>query len=155
MSDCDGPVGQVAAHVSGDEDGPICAWSFNVGDGRIVYAGEISDRTFALLDDEARAAFGGNSFGWYLICYWPDRSEVWAKCAGDDESRRLVTLIGSMLYAGSLWRAENDKHRDEVAAIRREVDERGADPMVHNLLEIFDAMGIAQAVSDNATSQSD
>lgn len=115
-SDADGPVGQLASHVSCDEDGQIIGWSFNVGDGRIVYAGEISNRSFAELDKDARAAFGGKPFGWFLMCFWPDRHEVWAKCAGDDESRRLVTLIGSMLYAGALWRQE------DVAGARAIVD---------------------------------
>jgi hypothetical protein len=115
-SDHDGPVGQLAASVEGDEDGQIIGWSFNVGDGRIIYCGEISNRNFDALDEDARAAFGGKPFGWFLMCFWPDRCEVWAKCAGDDEARRLVTLIGSMLYAGKLWRD------DDFAGARAMVD---------------------------------
>lgn len=105
--DHNGPVGQITAHVSGDEDGPICGWSFNVGDGRIVYCGEISNARFAELDEDERAAYGGKPFGWFLMCYWPDRSEVWAKCGTEEQSERMVTLIGSMLYAGHLWRQED------------------------------------------------
>lgn len=105
-SETDGPVGQICSHVSGDEDGQIIGWSFNVGDGRIVYCGEISNRRFAELDEEERAAFGGKPFGWFLMCYWPDRSEVWAKAAGDEQARALVTLIGGMFYVGALWRQQ-------------------------------------------------
>jgi hypothetical protein len=102
-----GKVGELTAIVSGYDDGPICGWSFDVGDGRLIYAGEISNHNFSELDEDACEAFGGKPFGWFLMCFWHDRQEVWAKCAGEDEARRLVTLIGSMLYAGFLWRQED------------------------------------------------
>lgn len=143
MTNHNGPVGQLTSHVDQDEDGQIIGWSFNVGDGRIVYAGEISNASFAALDEDVRAAFGGKPFGWFLMCFWPDRHEVWAKCAGDDESRHLVTLIGSMLYAGMLWRKEAEtyqKHREAVEKMRHIKATQGGEPMLHRLFAIVDEL---------------
>lgn len=102
-----GPVGQLCQIVSGDEDGPTCGWSFNVGDGRIVYAGEITNRAFAELDPDQQAALGGKPVGWFLIIYWPDRHEVFAKAKDEAAAQALVATLGATLYAGHLWRQED------------------------------------------------
>lgn len=122
IDDDDGPVGQLCPHVSGNEDGPICGWSFNVGDGRIIHCGEISKAAFADLSREQREAYGGKPFGWFLMCYWHDRHEIWAKVGDEDLARRMVLMIGSMLYAGALWRA------GDVEASRKAVDDATVAP---------------------------
>jgi hypothetical protein len=92
--DDDGPVGTLTQHVSGDEDGPTCGWSFNVGDGRIVYGGEITRRRFAELDPEHRAALGNSIMGWFLMLYSPDGVRVLGKASDEDAARDAVEWVG-------------------------------------------------------------
>lgn len=95
-----GPVGQLTQHVSG-EDGPTVGWEFNLGGGRYVWGGEISEALFEDFDRDQKDAMTGY-FGFFIILYEPE-PRVIGKAVDEYEARALVEFVGRAMMAGAVY----------------------------------------------------
>lgn len=89
-------LGQVTWHSSDEESGPDIGISIDLGDGVILYVGEIS-RDLHASDPEAVAL--GEDFGWWLTLYGPNPhagGEPIAKFVSAHAAREFVDLLVKM-----------------------------------------------------------
>lgn len=87
--------GQVTWHCSEEGGGPDCGYSLGLGEGRILWCGEISKSRHAEAGEEAAEL--GNDFGWWIILYDNQTSHVVAKCVNTDVAREMVDAIASAM----------------------------------------------------------
>lgn len=88
-------LGVVQWHCSEEGGGPDVGVSLGLGEGRTLWAGEISKQRHAEAGDEAAAL--GDDFGWWLIMYEKQSAQVIAKCLNCYEARSMFDLIASAL----------------------------------------------------------
>lgn len=83
--------GLVTWHCSEDGGGPDCGYSLGLGDGHILWCGEITKARHAEAGEEAAEL--GNDFGWWVILYQGQMSTVVAKCVNDTAAREMVDVL--------------------------------------------------------------
>jgi len=87
--------GLVTWHTSEEGGGPDCGYSLGLGDGRMLWCGEISKQRHAEAGEEAVAI--GNDFGWWIIIYDGQSNSVVAKCINHIAAREMVDAIAAAM----------------------------------------------------------
>lgn len=84
--------GRVVWHSSDDSGMPDVGMSVGLGDGRMLYAGEISDARHA---ETEGASDIGPALGWWVILYGQNKSTVVGRCVDEETARALIEGIGA------------------------------------------------------------
>lgn len=86
-------------HIDG-EGGSTVGWEFNLGNGRLVWAGELSRQAFSELEPEQQTAMH-DDYGWFIVLYKRTESKVLGKAVDEDAAMALAEMIGMSLLAES------------------------------------------------------
>ena len=87
-------VGSLIWHSSCEDSGPDVGISIKLGDSKMLWCGEITNK----LHDSLDGACGGVG-GWWLILYDGDESRVIAKCHDEDAAQDAFALIATIRFA--------------------------------------------------------
>lgn len=85
--------GRVTWHCSEEDSGPDVGLSLGLGDGRILWVGEISNSAH---EEISGAAALGNHFGWWLIAYTPE-CEVLGKFVNAEAARTFIDSLAEAM----------------------------------------------------------
>jgi hypothetical protein len=96
--DAEAERGKVTWHCSEEGGGPDVGVSLGLGDGRILWCGEITKHRHAEAGEEAAAL--GDDFGWWLILYGKKESHVIAKCVNGYVARDMLDVLAATMSKG-------------------------------------------------------
>lgn len=86
--------GHVTWHSSEDDGPPDCGYSVGMGDGRMLYIGEMPSTS---LNEDPGAALLGSDGGWWMVVYEKNRSRVIGKVVDQYAADELVQLVCASL----------------------------------------------------------
>lgn len=82
--------GRVTWHSSDEDSGPDVGLSVGLGDGRMLWVGEMSKQRIA--DTEGAGELGSDG-GWWVVVYGQTESTVVAKCVSAESARAMFDWI--------------------------------------------------------------
>lgn len=92
------PIGSLVWHSSGPGEGPDVGVSIKLGDDKLLWCGEITDRLYG--ETQGAAELGGAG-GWWIILYDGQYSRAIAKCCdgydAKDAFERLSAILASTI----------------------------------------------------------
>ena len=91
--------GQITWHCSEEDGGPDVGIGLGLGDGRMLWVGEITRSRHEEAGEDAAAL--GSDGGWWLILYGPDSSEVLAKMVNCEAANALMDTLTPVLRAAA------------------------------------------------------
>jgi hypothetical protein len=86
-------LGRSTWHCSEEGGGPDVGISLGLGDGRMLWCGEIARDRWDEAGEDAKAL--GTDFGWWIILYSPDSAEVIGKCVSGEAAQRLMEQLAA------------------------------------------------------------
>lgn len=86
--------GHVAWHSSDEHSGPDVGLSIGLGDGRMLWVGEMSRTKHGETDG---ASVLGDAGGWWIILYGQNESTVVAKCVDAYSARTMCDWLAAAM----------------------------------------------------------
>src|SRR3990167_5454630 len=88
-------LGRVTWHCSEEGGGPDVGISLGLGNGRMLWCGEITKDRWEDAGPEAAAL--GNDFGWWIILYAKDETKVIGKCLDQRAAQDMIETLAAAL----------------------------------------------------------
>lgn len=92
--------GDVVWHTSEEGGGPDVGIHIRIGGDVTMWCGEITRKEWENLDDEDKAALGGNDNGWWIILYEGlNNPRVLARCVERYQAMQVIDILCAGLRA--------------------------------------------------------
>lgn len=125
--------GKVTWHSSDEDSGPDVGLSIGLGDGRMLWVGEVSKSKIAEI--EGAVELGGDG-GWWIVVYGQNESTVVGKCVSAESARVMFDWLEAALRPKPISMRGFDE--ETIAEFKRASHEY-ADHIKHSQ-QTFDAL---------------